>query len=126
MIFLFLGLALADEVDTFPETCLMEYYDAAHCTSCSASYEGDEECQALGEAGKERACVSAGGSFWSEIWCDPGYTTPISGPNAEGEDSESEKEGGTCGDGCSSAAGGGAAAAGLALSLLLARRRREA
>lgn len=125
MIFLFLGLALADEVDTFPETCLMEYYDAAHCTSCSASYEGDEECQALGEQGKERACTSSGGSFWSEIWCDPGYTTPISGPNTEGEDSASGK-GGACGDGCSSAAGGGAVAAGLALSLLLARRRREA
>lgn len=125
MIVLMLGLALADQVDTEPETCLIEYYDAEHCTVCSASYEGDEECQALGSAGKERACVSQGGSNWTEIWCDPGYTAPISGPEVDGEDDESGKGGEEDGCGCGSSAGGGAAAAGLLLTLGLARRRRD-
>ncbi len=116
MFVLLLGLAFADEVDTSPETCLLEYYDADHCVSCEASYEGSEDCEALGAEGREKACQSSGASVWSEIWCDPGFTEAIGEP-ATGN--------GVCGGG-KSAAGVGFAAMGLALTLSLARRRRDA
>lgn len=118
MVLLLIGLALADVPDTSPETCLLEYYDVEHCESCSASFEGDEACQALGAAGRERACSTSGASVWSEIWCDPGYTEPISGP----------PESGGCGSkgGCATGGLDGLAAPGLALALVMALSRRRA
>ena len=108
MLILLAGLALADVPSDEPETCLMSNYDSAHCKSCSASFEGRPDCEALEAEGREKACRSQGASVWSEIWCEAGYAQPVSGED----------------DGCSTAgAPASLAAAGLALSLLLARRR---
>lgn len=109
MLILFLSVALADIPSDEPETCLMERYDSAHCASCDASFEGRPDCEALEAEGREQACKSQGASVWSEIWCEPGHTQPLSGKDD---------------DGCSTAGGPlGLGAAGLALTLLLARRR---
>lgn len=111
------GLALADVAPEtgYQEDCLLEYYDADHCASCgNTASEESSACAALAAEGKELACQTWGGSVWDEIWCDPGYTEAIGGP---------EDPGGKSSSGC----GGAKASAGLVLvgaGLLLMTRRR--
>ena len=72
-----LSTAFADET-TGPETCVLSSYDSAHCELCTgASYKVPDACSATLSATRELACRTQGGSFWDEIWCDPGHTDPV-------------------------------------------------
>lgn len=112
-----LPLAFADAA-TGPETCLMERYDDEHCISCDANYEASDACESEWSAqGYEHACSTQGGSYWSEIWCEPGYAEPIDGDS--GDSGAADKDG--CG--CATGAGGGLLAFAGALGLVLSRRK---
>lgn len=118
MLLLMVGLALADipPESGYEETCLLEYYDADHCADCEASAQEElPDCPALEAAGKEEVCKSYGATFWSEVWCDPGFSEPVSGPEVEGEDD--------CGS-CDKSSSAAVMFTGAGLLLLVARRRR--
>lgn len=118
MLLVLVGMALADvsPESGYEEDCLLEYYNAEHCEDCNnAASEELPDCPALAAAGKEYACQSYGASAWTEIWCDPGYTDAIGGP-----DETPDKD---CSD-CGGAGSAGFVAVGGGLLLMVTRRRR--
>jgi MYXO-CTERM domain-containing protein len=125
--------ALADAANG-PEDCLIEYYDSDHCQVCSDSYyDAPDACREQLDDTLDYACQTGGGSYWDEIWCEPGYTEATGGPDANDSDNQDATGAGDEADdekGCGGCAAGGAPSGGalafalLALGLVVGRRRR--
>ncbi len=79
------SLAFADLAPTpgYVETCTPDRCEGRESASCSASFQGRAECEALEQKGFVQVCRTNGASVWSEVFCKgaaSGTADPVNPP----------------------------------------------